>query len=36
MALLPCTVIEKGEALDVWAARSEGRIDMATGLQVRD
>lgn len=33
-AMPPCIVMEKGEALDVWAARSGGALDMVTGLQV--
>jgi hypothetical protein len=30
----PCIVMEKGEALDMWATRSSGAVDMVTGLQV--
>lgn len=32
--LPPCIVMEKGEALDKWAARSEEGLDFVTGLQV--
>ena len=32
--LPPCIVMEKGEALDAWASRSGGALDMVTGLQV--
>jgi hypothetical protein len=30
----PCIVMEKGESLDMWAARGEGGMDVVTGLQV--
>jgi hypothetical protein len=33
--LPPFIVMEKGEALDKWAARSEDSLDFVTGLQVR-
>ena len=32
--LPPCIVMEKGEALDKWAARSDEGVDFVTGLQV--
>lgn len=32
--LPPCIVMEKGEALDKWAARSDEGLDFVTGLQV--
>ena len=32
--LPPCIVMEKGEALDLFTARSEDGLDMVTGLQV--
>lgn len=34
-ALPPFIVMEKGESLDRWAARSEDGLDFVTGLQVR-
>lgn len=34
-ALPACILMEKGEALDVWTARSGHPLDMVTGLQVR-
>ena len=33
-ALPPCIVMERGEALDNWAARSDEGVDFVTGLQV--
>ena len=33
-SLPPCIVMEKGEALDLFTARTEGGLDMVTGLQV--
>jgi hypothetical protein len=34
-AMPPCIIMEKGESLDLWAARNEDGVDMVTGLQVR-
>ena len=33
-ALPPCIVMEKGEALDIWAKSTGDGLDMITGLQV--
>jgi hypothetical protein len=31
----PCIVMEKGESLDLWSARTDDGVDMITGLQAR-